>query len=69
MDQPVVMYSTPTCPYCVTMEKLLQKKGISYVKEMDIKVLDELKITTVPQLKVGDQILPYYDSVAWVAKQ
>ena len=51
------------------MEKLLQKKGISYVKEMDMKVLEELKITTVPQLKVGDQILPYYDSVAWVAKQ
>lgn len=33
MSQEVVVYSSNTCPYCVTAKEYLQEKGVSYTEK------------------------------------
>ncbi|WP_417242118.1 glutaredoxin 3 [Celeribacter sp.] len=28
--QPVTLYTTPTCPFCIAAKRLLDKKGVTY---------------------------------------
>lgn len=60
--QPVTIYSTPICPYCVAAKRLLDAKGVSY-KNIDVMAEPHLREEmmkksggrhTVPQIFVGD---------------
>ena len=60
--QPVKMYSTASCPYCLRAKALLKQRGIESIEE--IRVDDEpaerdamVRLThrwTVPQIFIGD---------------
>ena len=63
-DKKVVIYTTPTCPYCHRAKEYLSRKGISYV-EHDVAV-DEDKARemiqksgqmSVPVIVIGDEVL------------
>ena len=62
MTKPVVIYTTPICPYCARAKSLLTKKGIAYDEVdvmMDDKARDEMLaksggMRTVPQIFIGD---------------
>lgn len=60
--QPVILYTTPTCPYCIAAKRLLDSKGVDYT---DINVMAEPSRRaemmqkahgrhTVPQIFIGD---------------
>ncbi|NIY79403.1 MAG: glutaredoxin 3 [Rhodobacteraceae bacterium] len=60
--QPVTLYTTPICPYCIAAKRLLDSKGVTYT---DIDVMrDPTKRQemmqksngghTVPQIFIGD---------------
>ncbi len=60
--QPVKMYSTGTCPYCLRAKALLKQRGVERIDEIRV---DEqpgqreamIKLTqrwTVPQIFIGD---------------
>ncbi len=60
--QPVKMYSTGTCPYCLRAKALLKQRGVEAIDEIRV---DEqpaereamIKLTrrwTVPQIFIGD---------------
>ncbi|WP_417262399.1 glutaredoxin 3 [Celeribacter sp.] len=60
--QPVTLYTTPICPYCIAAKRLLDSKGVTYT---DIDVMrDPSKRQemmqksngghTVPQIFIGD---------------
>jgi glutaredoxin 3 len=59
--QPVKIYTTPFCPYCVRAKSLLGKKGVDFEEVdvmMDDKARDEMLaksggLRTVPQIFVG----------------
>jgi glutaredoxin-like YruB-family protein len=34
-EQKVIVYSTPTCPYCVIVKQYLTKKGVAF-KDVDV---------------------------------
>ena len=59
--QPVKIYTTPFCPYCVRAKSLLGKKGVAFEEVdvmMDNKARDEMLAKsggarTVPQIFVG----------------
>ena len=60
--QPVKMYSTATCPYCIRAKALLKQRGVETIDEIRV---DEqpaqreamIKLTrrwTVPQIFIGE---------------
>jgi glutaredoxin 3 len=60
--QPVKMYSTAVCPYCVRAKQILKAKGVEQIDEIRVD-LDAaqrqtmMQITgrrTVPQIFIGD---------------
>lgn len=60
--QPVTLYTTPICPFCVAAKRLLDSKGVEYT-DFDVMAAPELRAEmmqrahgrhTVPQIFVGD---------------
>ena len=60
--QPVKMYTTAVCPYCIRAKQILKSKGVEQIEEIRIDMLPEerakmMEITgrrTVPQIFIGD---------------
>ncbi|HEY9035583.1 MAG TPA: glutaredoxin 3 [Pseudomonadales bacterium] len=55
MHAPVLMYSTPWCPYCVRARRLLDSKGVRYT---DINVNDYAQGRQEMQARGGGQTVP-----------
>lgn len=60
--QPVTLYTTPICPYCVAAKRLLDSKGAEYT-DIDVMANPDLRAEmmqrangrhTVPQIFVGE---------------
>jgi len=59
--QPVKMYTTAVCPYCVQAKRLLQQRGVQAIEEIRVDTQPEermkmMEITgrrTVPQIFIG----------------
>jgi glutaredoxin 3 len=58
----VLIYTTPSCPYCVKAKSLLTKKGIKF-QEIDVAQDDSVRASmiakaggrrTVPQIFIGE---------------
>lgn len=62
MNQPVRMYTTEICPYCVRAKRLLNARGVSEIEEirvdLDPERRDEMMLKTgrrtVPQIFIGE---------------
>lgn len=60
--QPVKMYTTGVCPYCIRAKQILKAKGVEQIEEIRIDMQPEerarmMEITgrrTVPQIFIGD---------------
>ena len=60
--QPVTMYTTAVCPYCIRAKQLLASKGVTSVNEIRIdldpaerdKMMSLTGRRTVPQIFIGD---------------
>ena len=60
--QPVKMYTTAVCPYCIRAKQILKSKGVEKIEEIRIDMLPEARATmmeitgrrTVPQNFIGD---------------
>lgn len=60
--QPVKMYTTAVCPYCIRAKQILKSKGVAQIEEVRVDMLPDermkmMEITgrrTVPQIFIGD---------------
>ena len=60
--QPVKMYTTAVCPFCIRAKQILKSKGVEQIEEIRIDMQPEermkmMEITgrrTVPQIFIGD---------------
>jgi glutaredoxin 3 len=60
--QPVKMYTTAVCPYCIRAKQILKAKGVEKIQEIRIDMEPEerarmMEITgrrTVPQIFIGE---------------
>jgi glutaredoxin 3 len=60
--QPVKMYTTAVCPYCIRAKQILKSKGVEAIEEIRIDMQPEermkmMEITgrrTVPQIFIGE---------------
>ena len=59
---PVRMYTTQVCPYCIRAKQLLQARGVAQIEEIRIDLdpaqrMQMMEMTgrrTVPQIFIGD---------------
>jgi len=59
--QPVKMYTTAVCPYCVQAKRILQSKGVQAIEEIRVdahpeermKMMELTGRRTVPQIYIG----------------
>lgn len=62
MTQPVLMYTTAVCPYCVRAKQLLSARGVSAIEEVRVdldperrdEMMQRTGRRTVPQIYIGD---------------
>lgn len=68
----VVLYTTPTCPYCINAKILLEDKGVPYtnININDITADGRAQLfektdgyRTVPQIFIGDTFIGGYDQL------
>jgi glutaredoxin 3 len=60
--QPVKMYTTAVCPYCIRAKQILKSKGVDKIDEVRIdsnpeermKMMEITGRRTVPQIFIGD---------------
>jgi len=60
--QPVTMYTTAVCPFCIRAKQLLKARGVEEIREIrvDAQPQERLKMMeltgrrTVPQIFIGD---------------
>lgn len=70
--QPVTMYTTAVCPYCIRAKQLLSSKGVSGINEIRIdldpvereKMMSITGRRTVPQIFIGDTHVGGFDDLA-----
>ena len=63
-DKKVIVYSTPTCPYCKRIKDYLTQKGVSFSdynvaedREKAKEMIDKSKQMGVPVIVVGDDVV------------
>jgi glutaredoxin 3 len=60
--QPVKMYTTAVCPYCIRAKQILKSRGVEVIDEVRVDMLPQermkmMEVTgrrTVPQIFIGD---------------
>ena len=60
--QPVTMYTTAVCPYCIRAKQVLKSKGVEAITEIRVDADPSARSTmmertgrrTVPQIFIGD---------------
>jgi len=72
----VVIYTTSICPYCVRAKMLFQRKGVSYEEidvsrdnELRIKLMEQTKQRTVPQIFINDKHIGGCDDLYALERQ
>ena len=72
MTQPVTMYATGVCPYCIQAERLLASKGVTNITKIRVdtdpakreEMMTRTGRRTVPQIYIGDRHVGGYDDLA-----
>ena len=70
--QPVKIYTTGTCPYCISAKQLLAKRGVTELNEIRVdliagereKMMQITQRRTVPQIFIGDTHVGGCDDLA-----
>ena len=68
----VLMYCTAVCPYCVSAERLLQKRGVLRIEKIRVdlepdrmhEMMARTSRRTVPQIYIGDTHVGGYDDLS-----
>ena len=67
-DKTVVVYSTPTCPYCHRAKEYLSQKGVTYTdydvskdRERAREMIEKSGQMGVPVIMVGEEVIVGFD--------
>ncbi|HZY17633.1 MAG TPA: glutaredoxin 3 [Ramlibacter sp.] len=60
--QPVTMYTTAVCPYCIRAKQILKARGVEHINEIRVdaqpqermKMMEITGRRTVPQIFIGE---------------
>lgn len=77
MSAKVVIYTTPTCPYCIRAKMLLDSKGVAYenidlskeAPEVRTALTERTGSRTVPQIFINEQFVGGCDDIHTLERQ
>ncbi|MDF1484801.1 glutaredoxin 3 [Ramlibacter sp. H39-3-26] len=60
--QPVTMYTTAVCPFCIRAKQILKSRGVEHIEEIRVdadaaalrRMMETTGRRTVPQIFIGD---------------
>ena len=69
--QPVKMYTTAVCPYCIRAKQILKSKGVEQIEEIRVDTDPDIRIKmmeltgqrTVPQIFIGETHVGGHDDL------
>ena len=69
--QPVTMYTTAVCPYCIRAKQILKARGVEQINEIRVdaqpqermKMMEITGRRTVPQIFIGDTHVGGHDDL------
>ena len=69
--QPVKMYTTQVCPYCIRAKQVLRSKGVNEIEEIRVDLDPQARVKmmeitgqrTVPQIFIGDTHVGGHDDL------
>lgn len=61
----IILYTTK-CPKCLTLEKRLNQKGISYHEINDIETMIAKGFMQVPMLEIDGEIMDFLTANKWL---
>lgn len=64
----ITLYTTH-CPRCKIIEKKLNDFDIEYQEVTDTDEMLKMGMTTVPMLKVEDNLMNFHDALVWINRQ
>lgn len=64
----VILFSTG-CPKCRVLESKLKQKGINYVENNDVELMQEKGFVSVPKLEVDGVVYDFKKAVEWIGEQ
>ena len=64
----IVLY-TIGCPKCNTLERKLQEKNISYIKNEDVEEMFNMGIEYAPVLVVKGRKMEFNEAIKWVKER
>ena len=75
--QPVKMYTTLVCPYCIRAKALLKERGVDEIDEVRVDLQPAERDTmvrltgrrTVPQIYIGDTHVGGFDDLSALNRQ
>lgn len=50
----IILYKSDICPQCKVIKMKLEKKGISFIEEKDVSIMELRGIKSIPQLQIDD---------------
>lgn len=69
------LFTTPVCPYCMTLKRFLQEKGVEFEVidvtedlEAQEEMIQKTNQSTVPVLSIDDEFIIGFDRKAIVGK-
>ena len=66
----IILYKSNTCPQCKVVKMKMEKKGIPFVEEMDIGVMNSKGIKSIPTLEIdGERMTDIGTINKWINAQ
>ena len=63
----IILHSSSTCPKCKVLKMKMDKAGIAYEINEDIKIMEELGIKSLPYLQLSEgKLLDFSGAIAFV---
>lgn len=50
----IILYKSDICPQCKVIKMKLEKKGINFIEEKDLSIMESRGIKSIPQLQIDD---------------
>lgn len=66
----IILFKSTTCPQCKVAKMKLEKKGLPFTEEMDMNVMAEYGVNSIPTLFVnGEKITGIRNISNWIDAQ
>ena len=53
----ITLYKSATCPQCKVVKMKLEKKGIPFVEETDLTIMEEKGVKGIPTIEVDGELI------------